>query len=434
MVMAYSYSQLPVFPMEYPQGPSLNQSDRLLVVAPHPDDEVICNGGIVRYAVENHIPVKVVVVSDGDDTKNSPLIRHNETINGTKILGLNEDNIIFLGYHDGSIRNLLNDNWNYNTPFTAPDGSTNSHYPYSYQQNATYCGNNLASNLETVINDFHPTIIVYPSGDDEQLDHQATSGFIEYVTIKTEYNGSKYTYLLHLPPNWPYQRSYYPDYYLTPPNELINVENGPKWYFFNINTINERLKEEAMYAYKTQITSSSYLLSFLRKNELYAVYPPLTVKIKSSANNSLNDYFNVSEVPPTLFYDAKGDGKYKGDPPSMDIVSVGIDLNNEGGFLSIKTEGPPVSSATYSIKLNIFKSSGTERIIIKAHHGSAQLIRDTSGNSSTEKIPLIVRNNSMVFKIPPSLFNNSSKFIISADTSLNSAIHDQTPWRVIKIT
>lgn len=433
-VMAYSYSQIPFYPPEYPAGPSINNGDRVLIVAPHPDDEVICNGGIIRYAVEHQIPVKVVVVTDGNDTKTSPLIRHNETINGTKILGLKEEQVIFLGYKDGSLRSLLNDHWDDENPFTASDGSQQINYPYALEKNATYSGSNLAENLETIITDFKPTIIVYPSGDDEQFDHQATNGFIEHVTSRTEYNGSKYAYLLHLPPNWPSPRSYYPEYYLIPPPELVGVENGPEWSVFNLTTTQERLKEESLRAYRTQIVPSSYLLSFLRKNELFAEYS--TLNVSRNGNITENDYASTSQVPSELFTDAAGDGKYHGKEKPWDIVSVGMNINNATtgrSWISLKTVGEPSSSAVYNVRLNIFNPEGTERVKISVESGTARLQREGIGNSTSEDIPLIIKNNTMVLGIPSNLFNNNPLFILSVDATKSWAVLDQTPWRVIKV-
>lgn len=437
MVIIFSYSQLPIYPPDCPTGPSINAGDRVLVVAPHPDDEVICNGGVIRYAVENQIPVKVVVVTDGNDTKTSPLIRHNETINGTKILGLGEDNVTFLGYKDGSLRNLLNDNWNYSNPFTASDGSKKVMYPYAFDENATYCGANLAENLETIIMDFKPTIIIYPSGDDEQFDHQATSGFIEYTTQETGYNGTKYTYLLHLPPNWPSPRSYYPEYYLVPPKQLVGVENGPEWFAFNLTTFQERLKEQSLQSYKTQIVPSSYLLSFLRKNELFAKYPTLNVS-KSNDNSSLSDFTSGSKNLTDIFYDAAGDGKYQGKEKSLDIVSVGMNVNdntiNKNSWVSVKTVGEPSSGAVYDICMNIFNPEGTERVNISVYNGTARIHREVNGSSTRENIPLIIKNNTIIMEIPSDLFKNSPYFILSVDATKSGTIADQTPWRIIKFT
>jgi LmbE family N-acetylglucosaminyl deacetylase len=436
-VMAYSYSEIPFYPPEYPAGPSLNSGDRVLIVAPHPDDEVICNGGIIRYAVEHQIPVKVVVVTDGNDTKTSPLIRHNETINGTKILGLKEEDVIFLGYKDGSLRSLLNDHWDDKNPFTASDGSQQINYPYALEKNVTYSGSSLANNLKNIITDFNPTIIVYPSGDDEQFDHQATTGFIEHVTTQTGYNGSKYTYLLHLPPNWPTPRSYYPEYYLVPPKQLVGMDNGPEWSVFNLTTYQGRLKEESLRAYKTQIVPSSYLLSFLRKNELFAEYSSINVS-RNNGNITENDYARGLQVPGELFTDAVGDGKNQGKEKPWDLVSVGMDINSaaitDKSWISIKTVGEPSSSALYNVRLNIFNPEGTERVKISVEGGAAHLQREGIGNSTSEDIPLIIKNNTMVLGIPSSLFKNNPYFILSVDATKSGAVLDQTPWRVIKVS
>ncbi len=436
-IMAFSYSQLPFYPPGFSAGPLINSGDRVLIVAPHPDDEVICNGGIIRYAVENQIPVKVVVITDGNDTKTSPLTRHNETINGTKTLGLSEENVTFLGYKDGSLRNLLNNNWDYSNPFTAADGSKQVTYPYAFQENATYCGANLAENLETIITDFKPTIIIYPSGDDEQFDHQATSGFIEYVTQETGYNGTKFTYLLHLPPNWPSPRSYYPEYYLVPPKQMVGVENGPEWFVFDLTTLEQRFKEQSFQEYKTQIVPSSYLLSFLRKNELFAKYPTLNIS-KSSDNTSISDFAAGSENLTNLFYDTAGDGKYQGKEKSLDIISIGMKVNdnsvNGNSWVSIKTVSEPSAGAVYDVRMNIFNSEGTERVNISVHNGTAQIQREVNGNTTMENVPLIIKNNTMIMEIPSDLFKNNPYLILSVDATESEVIIDQTPWRVVKVS
>jgi LmbE family N-acetylglucosaminyl deacetylase len=376
-------------------------------------------------------------VTDGNDTKTSPLTRHNETINGTKLLGLGEENVTFLGYKDGSLRNLLNDNWDYSNPFTASDGSKMVTYPYAFQKNATYCGANLAENLETIIMDFKPTIIIYPSGDDEQFDHQATNGFIEYTTQETGYNGTKYAYLLHLPPNWPSPRSYYPEYYLVPPKQMVGIINGPEWFVFNLTTYQERLKEQSLLAYKTQIVPSSYLLSFLRKNELFAKYPTLNVS-KSNVNSSLSDFASGSKNLTELFYDAAGDGKYQGKEKSLDILAVGMGVNdnavNGNSWVSVKTVSEPSSSAVYHIRMNIFNPGGTEQVKISVHNGSAEIQREVNGSSTRGNIPLIIKNNTMVMEIPSDLFKNNPHFTVSVDATKSGTIADQTPWRVIKFT
>src|SRR5664280_423910 len=48
-----------------PHGPNITSSDRVLIFAPHPDDETIATAGVIRYCLENNIPVSVVVVTNG---------------------------------------------------------------------------------------------------------------------------------------------------------------------------------------------------------------------------------------------------------------------------------------------------------------------------------------------------------------------------------
>ncbi|CDG64866.1 MAG: hypothetical protein PWQ15_537 [Methanobacterium sp.] len=433
VVMSYSYSNLPFYPPDYPAGPSLGDGDRLLVIAPHPDDEVICNGGVIIHAVENHIPVKVVVITDGNDTRTSPLVRHNESINGTRVLGLNEDDIIFMGYKDGSLNQLLNHHWNYNNPYTAQDGTTTTNYPYAFQENATYCGSNLADNLKTVINNFKPTIILYPSGDDEQRDHQATSGFVEYVTTQTEYTGSKYTYLLHLPPDWPSARDYYPEYYLNPPLQQVGLLNGPEWFVFNLTSYQEELKETAMLKYKTQIYPTSYLMSFVRKNELFAHYPTLNLS-QSNLIIPKGEYRDGSREPMPLFSDPCGDGKYQGKEESLDITTVGMDLNMDKAWLSIKTVSEPSPNGIYYVHLNLFHSTEVKRVMITVDKEKAKIQLEMDGESLKESIPLTIHNNTFLLELPSSLFTPHSYFTVNVDSTRFGAIYDQTAWRVVKIS
>ena len=52
----YSYSGYQNNKLTYTKGPVIGHSDRVLVVAPHPDDETVGNTGIIRYCIENKNP------------------------------------------------------------------------------------------------------------------------------------------------------------------------------------------------------------------------------------------------------------------------------------------------------------------------------------------------------------------------------------------
>jgi LmbE family N-acetylglucosaminyl deacetylase len=81
---------------------------RVLVLAPHPDDEVLgCGGALLRH-VQQDDEVKVVVVTDGgfpvsplQKTEDYRQIRMNESLQAAGVLGYSHP--VFLGYADRSL-------------------------------------------------------------------------------------------------------------------------------------------------------------------------------------------------------------------------------------------------------------------------------------------------------------------------------------------
>lgn len=128
-----------------PYAPESLRGEKLLVLAPHPDDEVIgCGGLIHQHALEGR-RVRVLVATDGtaagsegtDDSAYRSL-REEETRNGLAILGI--DDIRFLRLKDRSL-----------------DGAIDE----------------LKTMLVDVIRDFHPDVILAPSPIEIHPDHVA---------------------------------------------------------------------------------------------------------------------------------------------------------------------------------------------------------------------------------------------------------------------
>lgn len=163
-------------------------------MAPHPDDESIACAGVIRYCVKNNIPVYLVVVTNGG-SGNTGMTRYPESLNATKILGLPSNNITFFEYTQG-VDLLFNMNWD--KPVNVCGNHTTI---FAYQKNAPYTGASLEKNMETVITNFKPTLIIYPDPEDSNRDHWGTSSFVEYAIYKLNYTGQMYTYLVHISPD-----------------------------------------------------------------------------------------------------------------------------------------------------------------------------------------------------------------------------------------
>src|SRR6478736_1638533 len=80
----------------------------LLVVAPHPDDDLLIAAGVIASAKARGEQVKVVFMTNGDFS--GPLegaLRQQEAVDAqVQNLGTSEDDLIFLGYPDGALQNI----------------------------------------------------------------------------------------------------------------------------------------------------------------------------------------------------------------------------------------------------------------------------------------------------------------------------------------
>ncbi len=92
--------------------PLLQLSDKTVIIAPHPDDEVIGCAGLIQALVEHGTPPHVIILTGGEgshrgccNTPQETIIaeRHQLTIKAAKTLSLPLSNIHCLEYPDGGV-------------------------------------------------------------------------------------------------------------------------------------------------------------------------------------------------------------------------------------------------------------------------------------------------------------------------------------------
>lgn len=423
-----SYGSVSPTQSKHTNSTLIHSYDRVLIVAPHPDDEAIGAAGVIRYSVEHGIPVKVVILTDGDIGRGLATERHDESVKAMELLGLNESDIIFLGYRDCSLPSLLNENWDSSHPYNKNGITTNINYPYSYEKNATYSGENLDKNLEEIIGNFQPTIILYTDSEDEQIDHWAASAFVEIATSRMNYQGDKYTYIVHDPPYWPSPRTYQPQDSLGPPRELTLT--GYKWIYFPLTTYQERLKEAAIDTYTSQINSDSYIQSFIRTNEVFGINPIASTNVSSEPL----DFFSSNEFPPTVVKEPKKEDRGKGSIRSREITAVGLEMDKNNTWISLRTNESISPTESYEIHIFPLDSTNPGRIDIEIQNGTVTYQNLGSNSFSSDEAPkLQTRENGLVIEIPTSAFNGMNSFLLGADVKNRDQLWDWTAWREIEI-
>jgi MYXO-CTERM domain-containing protein len=165
-------------------------SAQILVVAPHPDDDVITSAGVINRARSAGTTVWVVYMTNGDNPgRDWGFTRQSEGAAAEGMLGVDNAHLAFLGYPDGSLSELRGTA--YNTSNTVGYESTNPNVGNHTNGSATFppygrvSGTNGLNNAPNVradlmhfLNARRPTDIYTTGRCDRHPDHAATYEFV----------------------------------------------------------------------------------------------------------------------------------------------------------------------------------------------------------------------------------------------------------------
>ncbi|MGW8225188.1 MAG: PIG-L deacetylase family protein [Anaerolineales bacterium] len=273
----------------------LQDDDRLLVVVPHPDDDILSTAGVIQQALDKVLPVKVVFFTNGDYNETSfALYRKEITLDQTEalrlgetrreealaaqgILGVTPEQIIFLGYPDGGGLEIFEQHWGDSEPYQALlSGQDSVIYTFTQTPNAPFKGESIVADLKQVISDFQPTKIFTSHPGDVHPDHQTLPLFLQVALweLEDQLAPQVYYFITHYG-RWPQPRGYQPEQPLEPPSQY---DVGNRWYILPISTGERENKLQALQAHKTQWGSGQlYLESVVRANELFDVLEEIPI-------------------------------------------------------------------------------------------------------------------------------------------------------------
>ena len=276
----------------------ISEGDRVLVVAPHPDDETLGTGGLIQSALAAKAGVKVVYFTHGEHNeiasifyKKKPLllqsdfigngqIRKKEAARATAVLGLKNEDLIFLGYPDFGTLLIWQKHWGNVKRYRSFLTRINKvPYPDDFSYGSGYTGENIVRDFESILLSYRPTHVFVTAPFDLNSDHQAAYLFLNVAlfNIRGQWEPrALYVYLVHAH-RWPRPVKFSPLSALSPPLSLPGGASKGKldWVLYPLAHDQIDKKKEAILRYESQVAyEKTFLLSFARANELFLEMPP----------------------------------------------------------------------------------------------------------------------------------------------------------------
>ncbi len=257
--------------------------ERVLVIAPHPDDESLCCAGLIQQALASGARVGIVWVTAGDGFELDALVvehtlspgrtqmqrlgrqRLREAQQAAAVLGVPSESRYVLGYPDRGVEALIGSNYQqpYRSRYT---GSTQVNYPGAISVGASYTGVNLEHDLEVVLETFRPTWVLAAAPQDLHPDHRASGMLVRRLLERRGELGELRYWIVHAR-EWPRPYGLDSDLPLLPPP----ASEALAWQSLPLSTAQRSRKLAALERHASQMQLMAPLMkAFVRANELFA--------------------------------------------------------------------------------------------------------------------------------------------------------------------
>lgn len=281
----------------------VNRATRLLVVAPHPDDEVVGAAGLISRVAKAGGTVRVVYATSGDGFPEgvetaegiSPLVAHltprdyetygrlreQEARAALSSLGVKPTALTFLGFPDEGLCELASTYLSakvqaFKSPYT---GRISPPLTEQVIRGVRYRGYDLRRELERVIVSFGPTLVVAPHPEDQHPDHCSTHIFLNEALDELSRIGRVRPRVLHYLVHygqWPLRPVDTDGDMLLPPPQFPPLEG--RWVTLPLTRDEIAAKRGALVLYHSQmLVIGRFLLAFARGNELFLEGEPASL-------------------------------------------------------------------------------------------------------------------------------------------------------------
>ncbi|MDD1619912.1 MAG: PIG-L family deacetylase [Methylococcaceae bacterium] len=282
----------------------LGPRERLLVLAPHPDDETLSSAGLISQVLEHGGTVREVVVTAGDayvgsvrreTGKHNPsrrdYFRYGETRleesrRAAHLIGNGFIHLDLLGFSDGAIYPDLISHWRRQNPLRSDfTGFSQVAYRVAKDRGVAQDGQDLRNELVAILRETQPTIIAFPDVMENDSDHAALGMFtllaVHDWLVENQHHPIKprlLAYLIHWQHGWPTGSDWgvpvdWSDQPLLLPSDL--PLRGHSRVCVHLTPQQIRLKRSALAEYKTQQRiMADFLAAFVRNSECFTLLKP----------------------------------------------------------------------------------------------------------------------------------------------------------------
>ena len=428
----------------------LQPDDRILVLAPHPDDEVLGCGGILQKAVGLGLPVRVVFMTYGDSNEwsflayrkrltlmpgaalNMGTLRRLEAIHADRVLGVPEKDLVFLGYPDYGTLRIWISRWGASRPPGRGNLTRATKVPYAtaFRPGAPYRGEEILHDLETVLREFRPTKVFVSHPADRHPDHAALYLFTRVALWDTspKIHPEVYPYLVHYS-RWPAKR---PTDEIDPP---INLADDMTWESSPVGPAQRKVKRKALAAHRTQFKySARRLVRFVRDNELFGE-PPAILLTPKGGPGAIRGHDGVPESkavePDDIPKGAEKLPTHLAEVSRLRMIDTGPALK-----FSVDLDEPLRDQMLLSLLVMGYRSDRPfatmpkleirfDRATMKAFNDGRPLPRNEIG---------VVRTDGTInVTIPLDVMGNPQKFFVGTWTLADSMELSRVPWQVVDL-
>ena len=385
---AFFYRQRAVYAatgsVRLPEMPAPTSADRLLVFAPHCDDETLGNGGLMQQTLAAGGAVQTVIITNGDGFRTAverqartlrigpqdyirfAALRQGESHTALEALGVKPQDILFLGYPDRGLMALWDEHWSpgnaYASVFTHQERSP---YANTFDPAAHYCGQDLLADIKTTLRAFRPTLVTVTHPADDHSDHAAAAAFVARAVEELQADPQEAAwagkirlryYLVHRG-DWPLPQGAHLDAPLLPPVEMRTVDT--RWETRTLTPAQTRRKAAsiALYPSQTEI-APEFLSAFARQTEIYGTLPDVSLATVPARGTRLAADADAWKSLPPVLLDPARDTVLRDLQGGGDIRALYACRAGETLRLRLDTRQPISQRFVYTIRLRAFGPHG----------------------------------------------------------------------------